>query len=325
MTNILSQDEVDSLLDGISDGKVQTEVETTERDDEPEIYDFSVPAGSLHNRMPALGIINERFIGLLKTSLPRACRSVVDITLTSTESVNFSEFCLSVPVPSSLNIFSMEPLRGLSILVIEGPLVFSFVDGSFGGKGVSHVKLEGRGFTTIETVIVEKIVKMILIDLQEAWSEVHDLKTSFIRSEIDPQFAEIVRPEDVVVIFKFIVHLENGTGSITICLPYSSLEPIKAKLKHRFHGKKLEIDHNWRNYIEKKIGEMQVELSCTMGMTKINGRELLEMKINDVILMDQKIGDHIVVEIEGIPKFKGFPGACNKRKAVKIIEKLNME
>ena len=325
MTNILSQEEVDSLLDGISEGKIETETDTPEKDEDIKAYDFSVPAGPIHHRMPALGMINERFVNLLRASIPIACRSVVDVTLTSTESVKFNEFCLSIPMPSSLNIFSMEPLRGFSILVLEGPLVFSFVDSSFGGKGISHVKLEGRGFTTIESKIVERIVKIILADFQQAWSDVHKIKTTFVRSELDPQFAGIVTPEDVVIVFKFMVHLENGSGSITICIPYPSIEPIKEKLKYKFQAEKMEVDHAWRKYIEKKIGDMTVELRCTMGKAKINGKELLQMKVDDVILMDQKIGDPITVEIEDIPKFKGYPGTYNNKKAIKISGLLNKE
>ena len=325
MTNILSQDEVDSLLSGIDEGKVPTDTDASTKSENVEVYDFGMPAGPIHNRMPALGMINERFVNLLRTSLPIVCRSVVDITQTSTESIKFSEFCLSVPMPSSLNIFSMEPLRGFSLLVLEGPLVFSFVDSSFGGKGGSHVKLEGRGFTTIETKIVERIVRVILTDLQQAWSDLHEVKTAFVKSEMDPQFAAIATPEDIVIIFKFMVHLENGSGSITICVPYPSLEPIKKKLKHKFQGEAIKADHAWKKYLEKKIGDMAVELRCTMGKANINGKELLQMKVDDVILMDQKVSDNITVEIEDIPKFKGYPGTFNNKKAVKINGRLDKE
>ncbi len=167
MGNILSQDEVDSLLDGITEGKVETETGTSEEAKSVEVYDFSKPAGPVHLRLPALGIINERLSGLLRTDLQAASRSVIDVNISSTETVRFSDFCLSLPMPSSLNIFSIKPLRGYSMIVLEGSLVFSFVDSLFGGKGVSHVKLEGRRFTTIETRIVEKVVNIILSDFQK--------------------------------------------------------------------------------------------------------------------------------------------------------------
>jgi len=320
MANILSQDEVDSLLDGISEGTVPTETDVPESGGEVKAYDFSLPAGPIHLRLPTLSIINERFIGLMRTSLPLTNRSIIDVNLSSTESVKFGEFCLSLPIPSSLNIFKMEPLRGFSLLVLEGPLVFSFVDSFFGGKGVSHVKLEGRGFTTIETKIVEKIVQVVLKDLEQAWSDIQKVKTTFSRSEMDPQFAGIVTPDDVVIVNKFNIALENESGTMTICTPYSSIEPLKGILQTKFQGEKVETDQAWRRYLEKQIGAMTVEVSCTMGRAQVNSREILQMKVDDVIPLDQKTGDAVVVNIEGLPKFKGYPGSCNNKKAVKINE-----
>ena len=322
MGNILSQDEVDSLLDGITEGKVETETDVKEGSPSVEVYDFSMPAGPVHLRLPALGIINERLIGLLRTDLQLASRSFIDVNLASTETVKFSDFYLSLPMPSSLNIFSINPLRGFSLIVLEGPLVFSFVDSLFGGTGVSHVKLEGRLFTKIETKIVEKIVKIILGDFQKAWSDVFEINAVFIRSEMDPQFVGIGTPEDLVIVNKFEVQLENGNGFITICIPYSSIKPIKEKLKNKFRSEKMDIDQNWKRYIQERIQETMVELSCTMGMAKINGADLLSMKVDDVIMLDEKFGNSVIVNVENIPKFKGYPGACNKKKAVKIIDRL---
>jgi flagellar motor switch protein FliM len=322
MGNILSQDEVDSLLDGITEGKVETETDVGEKSTTIEVYDFSMPAGPVHLRLPALRIINERLVGLLRTNLQVASRSVIDVNLVSTETVKFSEFYLSLPMPSSLNIFSIEPLRGFSLVVLEGPLVFSFVDSLFGGTGVSHVKLEGRLFTKIETKIVEKIVKIILDDFQKAWLDVCEINAEFVRSEMDPQFVGIGAPEDLVIVNKFEVQLENGNGLITISIPYSSIKPIEEKLKTKFKREKMRIDQSSKKYIQDRIKETMVELSCTMGMAKINGAELLSMKVDDVIMLDQKSGNIVTVNVENIAKFKGYPGACNKKKAVKIIHKI---
>jgi flagellar motor switch protein FliM len=322
MGNILSQDEVDSLLDGITEGKVETETPISEESQSVEVYDFSKPAGPVHLRLPALGIINERLSGLLRTDLQSASRSVIDVNISSTETVKFSDFCLSLPMPSSLNIFGIKPLRGYSLIVLEGSLVFSFVDSLFGGKGISHVKLEGRRFTTIETRIVEKIVNIILGDFQKAWSDVYEVETVFVRSEMDPQFVGIGAPDDEVIVNKYEVQLENGNGVITICIPYSSIKPIAEKLKNKFRREKMEVDSTWKKYLEEKVLETTVEVSCTMGKATINGGELLNLKIDDVILLDPKTGNTVTVNVEHLPKFRGFPGACNKKKAVKIIERI---
>lgn len=322
MANILSQDEVDSLLEGITEGKVETETDVSKESKSIEIYDFNMPAGPVHLRLPALGIINERLVGLLRTNLQVASRSVMDVNLVSTESVKFSDFCLSLPMPSSLNIFSIEPLRGYSLVVLEGPLVFSFVENLFGGKGLNHAKNEGRRFTTIETKIIEKVVKIILKDFQKAWSDVYEVNAVFIRSEMDPQFVGIGTPDDLVIVNKFEVQLENHNGFITICIPFSSIKPIKEKLKNKFRCEKIKVDKSWKKYIREKLLETTVELSFTMGKAKIKGGELLNMKVDDIILLDQKVGNTVTVKVENIPKYKGYPGTCNKKKAVRIIERI---
>lgn len=322
MANILSQDEVDSLLERITEGMVETETDVSKESKSIEIYDFNMPAGPVHLRLPALGIINERLVGLLRTNLQVASRSVMDVNWISTESVKFSDFCLSLPMPSSLNIFSIEPLRGYSLVALEGPLVFSFVENLFGGKGLNHAKLEGRRFTTIETKIIEKVVKIILKDFQKAWSDVYEVNAVFIRSEMDPQFVGIGTPDDLVIVNKFEVQLENQNTFITICIPFSSIKPIKEKLKNKFRCEKIKVDKSWKKYIREKLLETTVELSFTMGKAKIKGGELLNMKVDDIILLDQKVGNTVTVKVENIPKYKGYPGTCNKKKAVRIIERI---
>ncbi len=322
MANVLSQDEVDSLLQGIDKGKVKAEADIPEREELVKPYDFVIGEGSIHLKMPHLRIINQRLVDFLRTSLSLITRSTVDIDISSTEAIKFGEFARSIPIPTSLNIFKMEPLRGFGLLVVEAPLVFAFVDTFFGGKGGSKVKLEERSFTTIELKIIEKIVKITLHDFEQAWSDIHKLKVVFTRSEMDPQFAAIVTPNDTVIVIRFIVDIANASGFMTLCMPYSTIEPIGEKLRSKFHGEKLDVDQAWTRYIEKKIKELPINLVCTLGVTKITGRELLEMKVGDVIKLDQKVSDPLIMSIDGIPKFRGYPGTSNKRKAIRISERL---
>jgi len=323
MASVLSQDEVDSLLGGIDEGSVKTETDIPEKDEGPEVYNFEVQSGPVN--MPTLQMINQRFVGFLRDSLSLLTNSNVDVNFSSNELLNFGEFCRSIPLPASQNVFKIEPLKGSAILVLEGALVFSFVEVFFGGKGLNPAKLEGRAFTAIESKIIEKITKIVLGDLQRAWSDVHKINMTFLRSEIDPQFASIVQPDDMVIAIKFIISLTNVSGSIFLCIPYSTIEPIKNKLKQTFRGEKLDVDKSWQTYIVKKIMGIIVNLSCILGTTKITARELLELNVDDVILLDQKRGDSILVKVEGIPKFKGYPGSYSNSKAVRISERLNKE
>jgi len=320
MAKVLSQDEIDSLLEGIGEGKVKTETDTPDRTEEVELYDFEKQAGPAHLRMPALRIINERFVGLLRTNLSSTTGSFVDVSISGTESIKFGEFSRSIPLPASLNIFKIEPLRGFSLIVLEGPLIFAFVDTLFGGKSVSPVKIEGRNFTAIETKIIEKIVRMTLGDLQQAWSNIYKVKMTFTRSEMDPQFATIVTSNDMVIVVRFLIEFENSSGLMTLCMPYAMIEPLREKLSYKFQRERLEIDQHWRRYIEEKIRELKVELNCTLGTAKITGREVLGLKVDDVIALDKKMGDLATLSAGGVTKFRGYPGSSNNKKAIKIME-----
>jgi flagellar motor switch protein FliM len=232
--------------------------------------------------------------------------------------VKFDDFCRSLPLPASLNIFKMEPLRGLCLLVLEGPLVFAFIDTFFGGKAVRQVKIEGKGFTPIEQRIIGKIVNVILKDLEHAWTTVHPVKTSLVGTEMDPQFATVTAPGDLVVSVKFAIEIGNFSGVGRLCIPHPSLEPMKEKMKERFQGGKIETDGKWRQYLGQTIRELKVNLSCTLGTARITGRRLLEMQVNDVIPLDQGVEDLLLVRAEGIPKFKGHLGSSNEKQAIRI-------
>jgi flagellar motor switch protein FliM len=325
MDKVLSQDEVDSLLQGITGGKVETETAIPEGDEGIKVYDFREQTGPSTLKLPALGPINERFVGSLKKSLSAVAGWAVNVNLTSTEPVKFNDFCLSLPLPTSLNIFRLEPLRGLALLVLEASLVFSFVESFLGGRGAGRTKVEGRDFTKIELLIIEKLVKLMLNDLQQAWSEVHEVEMLFVRTEMDPQFAEIVAPSDMAISMKFAIDLENASGFMTLCMPFSTIESIRDKLTFRHHSTGLEVDQRWRKHIEEKIRQLKINMNCTLGMTRIRGRDLLEMKVNDVIQLDQRTNDPIIVSVEGIPKFMGYPGTYNKRRAVRIEERVRRE
>jgi flagellar motor switch protein FliM len=325
MNQILTKEEVESLLGGIDAGKVRTDTDTPLKEDASVKYDFNRERASLHLSVPALGVINERFVTLLRASLSTATGTPVEVQIKSMESRRFTEFCRSLKIPTYLNIFRMKPLRGSAMMVLETALVFSFVDTLFGGTGVSEAKLEGRKFTSIETKIMGKIANIILSDLEKSWSDFYNIQFSLARPETDPQFAAIVAPNETVIVVNIKVDMENESGGLTLCVPYFTIEPIKNKLKHVFQEEKTEVDQTLRKLIEAKIREMDVNLSCTLGRTRMSGKDLLELKVDDVIALDQRIGDSIVIQVEGIGKFKGYPGCCNNKQAVRITERLYKE
>jgi flagellar motor switch protein FliM len=325
MNQILTKEEVESLLGGLETGEVKIETDAPEQAKAAELYDFNQQRAPLHLSVPALGIINERFVALLKASLSAATGVTVEVDINSMDSKKFREFSQVLRIPTYLNIFRMKPLKGSAIMVLETPLVFSFVSTLFGGTGVSEVKVEGRKFTSIETKIIGKITNIILSDLERAWSDFHRIQFSLSRAETDPKFAAVVAPNETVIVVNFKVTIENESGMLILCLPYFTIEPIKDKLKHVFQEEKTEVDQTVRKSIEARIREFDVDLSCTLGRTTMSGKELLELKVDDVITLDQRLGDSIVVQVEGVGKFKGYPGCCNNKQAVRIMEKLYKE
>jgi len=323
MANVLSQDEVDSLLGGIDEGSVVTETDVPNDTDEIIPYNFASKSGPLN--LPTFQVINERLAGFLRDKLSAMTNKTVDVKLISNELIRFNDFCGSLPLPASINVFNIDPLRGSSLLVLEGRLVFTFVEIFFGGKGLNHWKLEGRDFTPIESRIIEKICRIILNELQTVWAEIHGVEMVFSHSEIHPQFTQITEPEEMVIATRFSVALPNTSGTLFFCIPYATIEPLKEKFKQKMGYKNMEIDKTWQAAILHKIQKVPLDVSCVLGTARINAGELLELSTQDVIMLDQKTSDPVVIKIENLPKFKGFPGAYKKNKAVRIFEKIQKE
>ncbi|MBI4666562.1 MAG: flagellar motor switch protein FliM [Nitrospinae bacterium] len=322
MSQVLSQEEVDALLRGVTDGEIETEVEYVADDSGIVPYDLTSQERIIRGRMPTLDIINQRFSRLFRNSLSSALRKVLDISAVSTDTVKFGEFIKSLPVPASLHIFKIDPLRGFALLVVESKLVFALVDTFFGGAGEAKMKIEGRDFTTIEQRMIKKVVHMVLEDLESAWKPVHGVKMSFVRSEVNPQFAAIVPPTDVVVVIMFEVELDQINGTMTVCLPYSTIEPIIAKLRAGFQSDQLEVDQAWIRRLRDRLSEAFVDVRVELGVTQITSREYLEMKAGDVITLDTDVDDEIDIRVEGITKFKGFPGVVKGNRAVRVAKLL---
>jgi flagellar motor switch protein FliM len=229
----------------------------------------------------------------------------------------------ALPVPTSLHIFKVDPLRGHGIMVIETKLVFSLVDNYFGGSGQSFIKIEGRDFTAIENRLIAKVIKMALEDLEKAWNPVHQLKLSYVRSETNPQFASVVAPTEVVIVIKFEVELEQAVGTLVICLPYSTIEPIRQKLYAGFQSDQLEVDHAWIDRFIERVREASVEVTVELGRSQLSGREILNMEVGDLLMLEHDVSQPLTLFVEGIPKFYGHPGVSRGSKAVKIEKLIN--
>ena len=318
MSQILSQDEVDALLRGISGGEVETETDKSPGIQGLKTYDLTSQERVVRGRMPVLELINDRFARLMRSSLSSSLRKPVGPTIISNDMMKYGDFLKTLPVPTSLNIVKMEPLRGNILIVLESKLVFCLIDIFFGGSGEETFKVEGREFTGIENRLVKKVVGSMLIDFKEAWKSILPVSLSFVRSEVNPQFVTIVPADDIVMVINFELEMENSTGKVTFCIPYSSLEPIKDKLQGGVQSDQLEKDSVWGDRLRKQLGEVPLEIVAELGKTFITGRELLNLSVGDVIPLETSSKGSLAVNLEGTTKFRGYPGVYRGSQALQI-------
>jgi flagellar motor switch protein FliM len=319
MPQILSQDEVDALLQGIAEGDVDTKAQASPGSAAPSsAFDFASQDRIVRGSLPTLEMIHDRFSRAFRSTISTATRRSIDVNTLSHEMIKFGEFMRTIPLPASLHIFKLEPLKGLAICVFEGRLVFSLIDHFFGGRGRGHVKLEGRDFTPIENRIIRMVMDMVLEDYYNAWQPVHPIQIEYVSSEVNPQFVNVVPSSDLVVAVNMEIELEESTGKLRFCIPYSTIEPIKEKLKAGFQNETLEIDHVWMDRMKVQLAKTQVNLKVDLGSTQILGRDVLNLKEGDIISLHKDQSSPLTIFVEDVPKFLGSLGTFRGNNALRI-------
>lgn len=316
--DILSQDEIDALLTGVDGGEVDTEDESLLDDGEIKPYDFNSQDRIVRGRMPTLEMINERFARNFRLTLFNFLRRSPSITVEGIQMTKFGEYIHSLFMPSSLNLIKVKPLRGTALFVLNPKLVYSIVDSFFGGDGRFHTKIEGRDFTNTEMQVVTSILHKIFDDLKEAWAPVMEVEFEHTGSEVNPHFANIVTPTEVVVVSTIHVELDNGGGDIHITMSYSMLEPLREQLDAGVQSDSSDFDQRWINSLREEVKAAPVEISSTLTETMISLRELNDLKVGDVIPVD--LPDVVTGEIDGIPVFRGQYGLSRGSRAIKVTE-----
>ena len=326
MSEVLSQGEVDALLRGVGDGEVETETDEVPEEESGVVpYDLTSQEKIIRGRLPTLDIINQMFSRLFRNTFSMLMRKSVEVSTVSTDTIKFGDFLRSLAVPSSLHIFRMEPLRGHGLMVVESKLVFAVVDTFFGGSGTKEAKITGRDFSSIEIRMTKSVVLSALEDLEKAWRPVHAVTTNFVRSEVNPQFAAIVPPTDIVLVILFEIEMESISGTLTICLPYAAIEPVIPKLKAQFQSEEMEVDQVWIRRLRTELLATEVELVAELGTSTITPQDLMKFKVGDTLMLGNDVTDPLNLKVEQIPKFKGFPGVSRGNKAVQLTETIERE
>jgi len=320
VNQVLSQEEVDALLQSMVAGEIATETDRGPGEAAVPAFDFTSQERLIRGRMPALEVINEHFARAFRVSLSTNLRRTVDIQTGLVQMLKFAEFFQSLTLPASLHIFQMTPLRGQCLLAVDSQLVFALVECFLGGRGQTRFRMEGRDFTAIERRLINKVAVLAVQDLEKAWGPVHPLSMNISRVEINPLLVGIAAPHDLMVITQFQVEMEQAGGVLTLCLPHATLEPIKAKLHSGFQSEQLEPDRLWSSRISEQLREVAVNLVVELASTHLPARDILDLGVGDIITFNKKVSDPLMARVEGVPKLVGHAGLAGEIKAFKVQE-----
>jgi len=319
MNQVLTQDEINSLLRGLSDNDVEQDaVATASQTTNAKKFDLANQERIIRGRMPTMELIHDRFARQFRTVLAKFLGRTCFANVGGIEMIKFGLFMKKLPLPSSLHIFRMPPLPGYALLVVSSSLVFGIIDSLFGGSGQGRVKVEGREYTPIETRLVGKVVMMALEILKDAWAPIHPVDFVYVRSEFNPLAIAIVPPTDVVITVNIEVELEQESTTMTLCTPYSTIEPIRGKLATGFQSTRLEVDSGVARRMETSIKQTSANVSVQLATGTIKTRDLLKLKNGDVITLDTNPAEEAMVMIEGTPKYYAYVGSYRGNRAARI-------
>ncbi|MCU7376609.1 flagellar motor switch protein FliM [Paucibacter sp. O1-1] len=316
---ILSQDEVDALLQGITGESQKLEAEEEQvggiRD-----YNLASQERIVRGRMPTMEIINERFARNIRIGLFNFIRKSPEVAIGGIKVQKYSAFLREIVVPTNFNIVSVKPLRGNGLIVCDPTLVFAVIDSLFGGIGKFHARIEGRDFSATEQRVILRLVEVITAEYKKAWMGIYPLELDYQRSEMQPQFANIATPSEIVVSTSFTLEIGETSGTVYFCIPYSTLEPIRDVLYSTTQGDSSEPDRRWVNLLKHQIQAAEVELVAELGHAPATVEQLLAFKPGDFIELD--LDPIIKTKIDGVPVFDCHYGTSNGKYALKVDKML---
>jgi flagellar motor switch protein FliM len=312
---ILSQDEVDALLQGITGESQKLEPEETHTGGIHN-YDLASQERIVRGRMPTMEVINERFARNIRIGLFNLIRKTPEVSIGGIKVQKFSAFLREIVVPTNFNLVSVKPLRGSGLIVCDPNLVFAVIDALFGGAGKFHTRIEGRDFSPTEQRVILRLVETITAEYKKAWASTYPLELEYQRSEMQPQFANIATPSEIVVSTVFTLEVGETTGSVHFCIPYSTLEPIRDVLYSTIQGDSAEPDRRWVKLLKHQIQAAEVELVAELGKAPATVEQLLSFKPGDFIELD--LEPMIQAKVDGVPVLDCHYGTSNGRYSVKV-------
>ena len=326
MNEVLSQDEIDQLLQAISTGESEADefkpVTDTRR---IKIYDFRRPDKFSKEQIRTVSNMHETFARLTTTSLSAQLRTLVHVHVASVDQLTYEEFIRSIPTPTTLAVINMDPLKGSAVLEIAPEITFIIIDRLFGGSGDTGGKVN-RDLTDIEQSVMEGIIVRILANMREAWTQVIDLRPRLQQIETNPQFAQIVPPSEMVILVTLEIKIGEEAGMMNICIPYITIEPIVSKLSSSFWFSSVRRSSTtqYLGTLKEKLADVEMELVADIGSINVPIRDVLSLRTGDVIRLNTiKVGEPLTLSVGSKKKFYCQPGVVGKKVAVQIIEKID--
>ena len=311
---ILSQDEVDALLQGITGESQKLEPEEVKHE---AIRDYNIGGQEriVRGRMPTMEIVGERFARNIRLGIFNFIRKSPEVSIGGTKVIKYSAFLREIVVPTNFNIVQIKPLRGSGLIVCDPSLVFAVIDALYGGNGKYHTRIEGRDFSPTEMRVIQRLVDCITTEYRKAWAGIYPLELEYQRSEMQPQFCTVASPSEVVVASSFTLEVGETSGTVHICLPYSTLEPIRDVLYSAMQGEG-EPDRRWIKLLRSQLQSADLPIVAELATARATVEQLLSFKPGDFIELD--LQQMIQAKVDGVPVFDCTYGTSNGRNAIKI-------
>lgn len=326
MSDVLSQNEIDELLSALNTGEIDVEkIKIVEDVKKVKAYDFRRPSKFSKDHIRTLNIIYDNYAKLVSSYLTGYLRTLTQVKIVNIEAITYSDFNNSIQNPTILSIIDMKPLIGTIVYELPPNLTYAFIDTMLGGSGdVSEIP---TSFTDIELAIIKKILTQIIGLMKEPWENVMMITPNLERIETNPQFAQITSPNEMVILINLNVEIGEVKGVMNICIPHLVIEPILNKLctKYWFSSTQKEKNDEIRKKIESKIYKTEVPIKAVMGTTSVKIKEIIDLRIGDVLPLDNRIDGNIKIMIGDSLKFHAKPGVYNNKYALRVTDTLNKE
>jgi len=308
---ILNQDEIDSLL-----GFDFADDEAEERTGIRAIINSALVS---YERLPMLEIVFDRLVRLMTTSLRNFTSDNVEVSLDNISSIRFGDYLNSIPLPAILSVFRAEQLNNFGLMTVDSNLIYSIVDVLLGGRrGTAAMRIEGRPYTTIERMLVQRMVEVVLGDMREAFDPLTPVTFTLDRLETNPRFAAIVRPPNAAILVKLRIDMEDRGGRIELLLPYATLEPIRKMLLQQFMGEKFGRDNIWEGHLATELWTTNVEVRAVLDEQQLSLKEVLDLKVGDTMMLNATPDSLIELKAGAIPLTRGRMGRRNAHIAVRV-------